>query len=160
MDKHQTRMRAIDPAVSTFINQDNNALINKRYKTERQQAKTQKDKSRSKITIDAPEKLKISLRNLAENNKTTSSQLATLLLVIGLKAVVEEKIDLSHFKIFSRSLRYDWKIRLPSIPQILLEKRPIEESEECEIDPIDIQIRVDASVNVNDNPKDDTRVAA
>jgi hypothetical protein len=149
MNKNQARMRAIDPAVSAFLTQDNFPTINIGLKTERQLEKIKKDKLRSKITIDIPEKLKSSLKNLAENHKTTSSQIATLLLIIGLKAVIEEKIDLSRFKTFCRSPRYDWKIRLPNIPHIPLEKKPIDELVEYEIDPIDIEIRVDASVNVS-----------
>ena len=151
-------MRAIDPAVSTFINQDHNTPTNKRLKTERQLAKINKDKTRSKITIDIPARLKTSLMNLATNHKTTSSQLATLLLVIGLKAVIEEKIDLSRFKVFSRSPRYDWKIRFPSIPHIPLTIKLIEETNECEIDPINIEVRVDTSVDSSVNTSETPRV--
>lgn len=115
-------------------------------------------KDRSTLTVDIPERLIISLKNLAANYETTCSQIVALLCTVGLRAIVTDKLELDKFKVFSRSLRYNWKIQLPKIPQITLENKEKNLVDELEIEPIEIEISVNSSavpgVIPSDSPGD------
>ena len=153
--KSKQRMSPIDPALIAVMGDIPKSAPNR---TMLKKYEKPIEKNRSTLTVDIPERLIISLKNLAANYETTCSQIVALLCTVGLRAIVTDKLELDKFKVFSRSLRYNWKILLPKIPHIALENKEKNLVDELEIEPIEIDISVNSSavpsVIPGDSPSD------
>jgi hypothetical protein len=83
---------------------------------------TQQEKAKAKIrarkanraTYDLPPRLRDRVRLLAEELRIPASQLVTLALLRFLQTYDEQQIDLSRYKLPSRSPRYDWNLEFPA----------------------------------------------
>ena len=84
--------------------------------TKAQKEKAKKDKNRDSLRIDTPEELHDLIKAYATAERVSISRLVCFLVVLGLKKLHEDKIDLNEFKTHSRSPRFEFNLQLPEMP--------------------------------------------
>lgn len=110
----------IDPAIQATI--ENNPVYGKLRRsknlTEYQRRKVELDANRTKATFDLSPDLKTTIESIATKHKVSNSQIASLLLIYGLKAIEKGELDIYEFKVTCWSPRYEFTISLPKVPEI------------------------------------------
>jgi len=82
-------------------------------KQEREKAKI-RARREQRVTYDLPPLLRQRIRAMAEEQGLPASQLVTLALLRFLKQFEAGEVDLSRYKLPSRSPRYDWNLSFPA----------------------------------------------
>ncbi len=117
MSEPPRRRQVIDPAVAALLrHQDEKQSEAHLPKDERRKKNREREKLRSllpnRVTYDLPEGMKNHIAKIAETQKTSASQVAAILLTYGLEALEQGSIDLSSYRVPSRSPRYEWNLDL------------------------------------------------
>jgi hypothetical protein len=108
----------VDPAVSALLGQAERRQSEARLsRREREKKKKERDKIRARrpfhTTYDIPVELRQKIKDIAERHSVPASQVATLGLLMLVKALDNGQVDLGVYKSPSRSPRYDWNLVLP-----------------------------------------------
>lgn len=124
---------AIDPALQAYMSQEPEAapgsedpvygrLARKRARLHSmspgQRRKAERDEQRVKVTFDWPPELKDKVQQVAQWSGVPVSQLAALLVKVGLKAIDEGRIKVDDYRRPSRVPRFEWFIDLEKWDQL------------------------------------------
>jgi hypothetical protein len=116
MANEPQRRRTIDPSVADILSDGTRRQselhlpLRERKKKARERKKIRERKER-RVTYDLPPALRQRISETADEQGVPASQLATLLLRFGLKALDSGEIDLAnHPRKPSKSPRYDWNL--------------------------------------------------
>ncbi len=118
MAKQPERRRTIDPTVADIIGRheqrqaDAGLTPKERAKKERERKKI-KDRLGKRVTYDLPPGLKQQIADLAAQHGVSASQLAAVLLTLGLETL--PGIDLEALKVPTKTPRYDHNLDLEKL---------------------------------------------
>lgn len=84
------------------------------FMTPGQRKKAERDARRTKVTYDLPDELIAQIAAIVNEHKIPASQLATLLMQWGLKAMSDGQFNINTYKVRSTSPRYEWVLNLDS----------------------------------------------
>lgn len=112
------RRNILDPAVADLLaGMEEKQAESRLPKKEREKIAKERAKMRSRkdnrVTYDLPPEIKKQMANLAENMGVAASQLATFALIQFLQDYQNGEIDLSKYRVPSKSPRYEWKLVFP-----------------------------------------------
>jgi hypothetical protein len=118
--KKLTRLLMIDPDVTNLLKDMERRQFESQLPRREKEKKTrEREKINARrdrrVTYDLPPEIRNRVMILSEQLSIPASQLVTLALVQFLEEYDSEKIDLSIYKIPSRSPRYDWNLIIPNL---------------------------------------------
>lgn len=123
---------ALDPALQTHMSQepDPNApasdpvyghLAEQRARLRSmapyQRRKAERDRKRVKVTYDWPAELRQQIHDMARWNGVPASQLAALLVKVGLRAINEGKLSLDDYRRPARLPNFEWFLDLEKMDE-------------------------------------------
>jgi len=112
----------LDPAVTSVMGAPKSKetiydqMARAKRLTPAQRKKAQKDKLRHRVMFDLPENLDDVLEMLSHEEVASKSQLASFLIIKGLQEIEKLGMKNGWEKVPIRSLRFDYKLNLPKIP--------------------------------------------
>lgn len=113
----------LDPAVTTAMGDPVFDRIKRaRNRTPTQRRKAEKDSQRNRVMFDLPVDLDAVIGMLAEAEKTSQSQMASYVLILGLEQLASTGCNFGWVKQPTRSMRFEYSINLPPIPNSFLER--------------------------------------
>jgi hypothetical protein len=90
--------------------------------TQGQRKKLAKDEARNRTMIDLSNELDAVLDWISSNNGTSRSQVASYLMITGLRALKEQLLHSTELPSTpSRSARFEWNLELPELPKEIIE---------------------------------------
>lgn len=112
------RLNVLDPAVADLLAGMEEKQAEARLpKREREKIARERAKMRARkdhrVTYDLPPDLKKQISELAEKMGVAASQIVTYALIQFLQSYQQDEIDLSKYRVPSRSPRYEWKLVFP-----------------------------------------------
>jgi hypothetical protein len=107
----------LDPAVEAIIREggrrrrESQLPVSERKKRVRERKKSQSRRGRRAV-YDLPPDMIAAVKELAEAHRVPASQVAALLLTVGLEALEGGEVDIDAYKVPSDSPRYEWNLDL------------------------------------------------
>ncbi len=116
--RHPISQQAIDPAVAALLGNQAKRQAEMQLPTKervRKAKQRQKDKERleRRVNWEIPTVLKSQINELADAEEVPASQVASLLILLGLQDLAANRVRIWDFKIPSTSPRYNFVLSLP-----------------------------------------------
>lgn len=112
------RQDPIDPTVASLLTDLNRKQAERETPVKERQKKIkarEKAAARNRVMLDLPVDIKAKVDDIAKQIGCPMSQVATVLLAIGLEHFEHPVIDIGSYRVPSKSPRYEWNLDIPEI---------------------------------------------
>lgn len=118
VDRKPERRQILDPMVADLLDGMERKQAETRLPRQEREKKIRErekiaSRRESRATYDLPPRLRLRVRDLADQERVPASQIVTLALYRLLQAIERQEVDLGAYKQPSRSPRYDWNLSFP-----------------------------------------------